>query len=190
MIFVSVIWSVTLSYWPSVVTTGNLLEVHWIYFSCLVFCWQQWNPMRSRRNWGWRGYVIAIGTSSRHVRRRATAYMRDLRGLRPITSYEPTSVGLPPAIRMLSQDTRMLWYSAFWWQACEVKWSGSVVVPNMITSLLRGRTRIATSVNDTKCSLTSVVKFFLKFAWICSNKLMEEDRDGARQESLEIKFED
>ena len=146
--------------------------------------------MRSRRNWGWRGYVIAIGTSSHHVRRRAMAYMKDSRGLHPITSYEPTSHGLPPAVRMLSQDTRLLWYSAFWWQAREVKWSGSVVVPNMITSLLRGWQCTAASVNDTKCSLSCVVKFFLKFAWICSNKLMEENWDGARRESKEIKFED
>ena len=71
-----------------------------------------------------------------------------------------------------------------------VKWSGSVVVPSMITSLLRGWQCTATSVNDTKCSLSYVVKFFLKFAWICSNKLMGENRDGARRESKEIKFED
>jgi hypothetical protein len=71
-----------------------------------------------------------------------------------------------------------------------VKWSGSVVVPNMITSLLRGWQCIATFVNDTNCSLSSVVKFFWKFTWICSNKLTEENRDGARRESKEIKFED
>lgn len=60
----------------------------------------------------------------------------------------------------------------------------------MVTSLLKGWQCIATSVNDTKCFLSSVVKFFLTFAWICSNKLMEENQDGARRESKEIKFED
>lgn len=48
-------------------------------------------------------------------------------------------------------------------------------MPNMITSFLRGWKCVATSVNDTKSSVISVVIFFLTFIRICSNKLMEEN---------------
>ena len=46
--------------------------------------------MRSRRNWDWRGYVIATGTCSQHVRRRGTVFTRDSRGSRPTQSPDHT----------------------------------------------------------------------------------------------------
>ena len=59
------------------------------------FFWQLWNPMKYKKNWGWRGYAIATGTSNHRVRQRATAYTRDWHGWRRITSYEPAGTSPP-----------------------------------------------------------------------------------------------
>lgn len=151
--------------------------------------------MRSRRNWGSHGYVTAIGMFSHRVRQQVMAYMRDWHGSHQITSYEPSSSGLPPTIHVKFQETHMLWYSAVWWQAYEVKWSEvTVLLPNRITSSFQGCKCVRTSVFSLWTTmltiLLSVVKLFLKFVQICSNKFIEESWEGGRQKSKDLKVED
>lgn len=148
--------------------------------------------MRSRRSWGSHGYVTAIGMSSLLVRQQATAYMRDWRGSHPITSYEPSSSGLPPTIHMKLQETHMLWCSAVWWQACEVKWQCGCAQQDY--KFLAGLGMcwdlcIFPVDNDAHHSVMSVVKLFLKFVQICSNKFIEENWERAKQESKDLKIE-
>jgi hypothetical protein len=122
--------------WLTVITSGNLLEVHWICFSCC------YSVCSNEASWDPREIGADADTWPQLVRPTIMCDNRWWPIWRTYVAYIQSQVMNPPAMAChlpygCSHKTH---------DCCDivhsggklVKWSGSVAVPNMITSFLRG----------------------------------------------------